>query len=59
MGGTDKIRNAAQEAKGQVQETAGRVTGNEDLEAKGQTEQAEANIKQTGEDVKDALDPNR
>ena len=33
----------------------GKVTGNEELEARGQAEQAKANVKQTGEDVKDTV----
>jgi len=53
MGGTDKIKNAAQEAKGQVKETTGQVTGNADLEAKGQAEQVDANARQVAEDLKD------
>lgn len=57
MGDTDKIKNAAQEAKGKVQETTGQVTGNEDLEAQGQTEQVKANVKQAGEDIKDTVQP--
>ncbi len=49
----DKIKNAAEEAVGNIKETTGKVTGNEDLEAKGQAQQAEANVKQTGEKAKD------
>lgn len=54
MSGTDKIKNAAQEATGKVKETIGRVTGHEDTEAEGKSDQTKADFKQAGEDVKDA-----
>ena len=50
----DKIKHAGQEAVGKVKETAGKVTGNEDLEARGQGDQASANVKQAGDKVGDA-----
>lgn len=59
MGALDKAKNAAQDAKGKVQETVGRVTGNEDTEAEGQVEQVEADLKQRGESLKDAVNPDR
>lgn len=52
----DKIKNSAEEAGGQVKETLGDATGNESLEAEGRADQAKANIKQAGEDVKDAFE---
>jgi len=55
MGTSDKIKNAAQEASGKVKETTGDATNNPDLEAEGQREQTEANVKQAAEDVKDTL----
>ena len=51
----NKARNAAQKAKGQVKEAAGRVTGDERLEAEGRTDKTKANLKQAGEKVKDAF----
>ena len=51
MGGTEKITNAAQSVKGKVQEAAGHVTGNEDLEDEGQAEQVEAQTKADWEKV--------
>ena len=51
----DKIKNAAEEATGKAKEVAGKVTGNEELEARGQAEQVKANVKQAGEDVKDTV----
>jgi uncharacterized protein YjbJ (UPF0337 family) len=51
----NKTRNAAQKAKGQVKEAAGRVTGDRRLEAEGRSDKTRANLKQAGEKVKDAL----
>ncbi|CAM3796602.1 CsbD family protein [Occultella aeris] len=55
MGVGDKISNAAEEAKGKVKEAAGDATDNERLQAEGKTDQAKANVKKAGEDVKDAF----
>ncbi|HWD45457.1 MAG TPA: CsbD family protein [Actinomycetota bacterium] len=51
----NKTRNAAQKAKGQVKEAAGRATGDRRLEAEGRSDKTRANLKQAGEKVKDAL----
>ncbi len=51
----DKAKNMAQEAKGRVKETAGKVTDDEDLEAEGKKDKFAANMKQAGEKVKDAF----
>ena len=55
MGLDDKMRNSAEEAGGKVKETVGEVTDNERLEAEGKADQFGANMKQAGEDVKDAF----
>jgi len=55
MGIDDKVKNAAQEAKGRMKEGLGDLTDNPRLEAEGKTDQAAANVKQAGEDVKDAF----
>jgi uncharacterized protein YjbJ (UPF0337 family) len=55
MGIDDKIKNAAQEAKGKIKEGVGDATDNERLEAEGKADQAGANLKQAGENVKDAF----
>jgi uncharacterized protein YjbJ (UPF0337 family) len=55
----DKARNSAQRAKGKVEEVAGRATGNDRLRFRGKAHQFTARLKQTGERVKDALNPNR
>ena len=51
----NKARNAAQSAKGKVKEAAGKATGNRKLETKGKTDQGKANVKKTGEKIKDKL----
>jgi uncharacterized protein YjbJ (UPF0337 family) len=55
MGLGDKIGNAAEEAAGKAKEGIGNATDNERLQAEGQGDQAKANLKQAGEDVKDAF----
>lgn len=54
MGTEDKASNKLQDVKGKVKETAGKATGNEDLERKGKTDQTKASVKDAGEKVKDA-----
>jgi uncharacterized protein YjbJ (UPF0337 family) len=51
-----KVSNTAQDVKGKVKETAGRATGNKDLENKGKTDQAKSAIKDVGEKGKDAVE---
>ena len=55
MSGADKIENAAKEAAGKAKEAVGNATGNESLEAEGKTDQTKANLKQAGENIKDAF----
>lgn len=55
MGTDDKVKNAAEEAKGKAKETVGDVTDNADLQAEGQAEKTQADVKQAGEKAKDAL----
>ena len=69
---TDKLRNESaeqelkgigQQVKGKVQEGAGKLTGNEDLEAEGHLNQAGGKVSEkvgeAGRNVADALDPDR
>jgi uncharacterized protein YjbJ (UPF0337 family) len=42
------------ELKGQGKESAGKATGDRDLEAEGKADQTEGKVKQAGEHVKDA-----
>ena len=51
----DKVRNATQIAKGKLKESAGKATGNGQLQADGNVDQMKGNIKQAGEKVKDAF----
>ena len=55
MSAMDKIKNKAQELGGQGKEHVGGATGNEDLQAEGHKDQAAGNLKQAGENVKDAF----
>lgn len=55
MGTDDRIQNTAEDLAGKAKEAAGRVTGNDRLEAEGNLDQAKAGVKQVGEDVKDAF----
>ncbi len=50
----DKIKHAGEEAVGKVKEATGKATGDEEMEARGQGEQAGANVKQAGDKVGDA-----
>lgn len=54
MGLKDKAENKIDELKGQGKESAGRATGDRDLEAEGRADQTEGKVKQAGEHVKDA-----
>jgi uncharacterized protein YjbJ (UPF0337 family) len=49
------IRRRTKRRKGRVNEVAGKVTGNEELEAKGDADQTKGNLKEAGEKVKDAF----
>ncbi|GAB3837996.1 hypothetical protein GCM10028799_77970 [Kribbella italica] len=55
MGIGDKMKNAAESAKGKMKERTGDATDNEDLQAEGQTEKTKADLKQAGEKAKDAF----
>ena len=49
MGKKDKARNMAQIAKGKLKETAGKTTGDQQLESEGDVDQMKGNVKQAGE----------
>jgi uncharacterized protein YjbJ (UPF0337 family) len=55
VGTDDKLRNQSQDLKGKAKESVGRATDDEELEAQGRADQAESNLKQAGEKVKDAI----
>ncbi len=55
MSAGDKVRNAAEDAKGKIKEGAGKATGNDKLEAEGKADQVKADLKKAGENVKDTF----
>ena len=57
MATTDKLKNSAQRAKGKVKEAAGKITGGDNLRAKGKADRMKGDLKQAGEKVKDAFKP--
>ncbi|MEU5387910.1 CsbD family protein, partial [Kitasatospora cineracea] len=50
-----KAENTGEKIKGAVKKNVGKAVGNERLEAEGRTEQAKGDLKQAGENVKDAF----
>jgi uncharacterized protein YjbJ (UPF0337 family) len=55
MANEDKVAHKATEVKGKVKEGVGRATDDEELEAEGKVDQAEGNLKQAGDKVKDVF----
>jgi uncharacterized protein YjbJ (UPF0337 family) len=55
MGTDDKIDNKAEELGGKLKEGVGTATGDDELKAQGEGDQAKSNLKQAGENVKDAF----
>jgi uncharacterized protein YjbJ (UPF0337 family) len=55
MSSLKKVKNKAQEAKGQVKDAAGKATNDRTLQAKGKGDKAAGNLKQAGEKLKDAF----
>ncbi|WP_432945059.1 CsbD family protein [Kribbella sp. CA-253562] len=55
MGIGDKMKNAAESAKGKMKERTGDATDNQDLQAEGQADKTKADLKQAGEKAKDAF----
>lgn len=55
MGNDDRMENTGEDLKGKAKETWGKVTDDEKLEAEGKMDQAKADLKNAGEDVKDAF----
>jgi uncharacterized protein YjbJ (UPF0337 family) len=56
MGIGDKAKHTAEDIGGHMKEAAGKLTDNEKLEAEGKLDQAKADMKKAGDDVKDAFD---
>jgi uncharacterized protein YjbJ (UPF0337 family) len=55
MGLDDKLKNKAQEAKGKAKEGAGAASDDQRLKNQGKDDQIKSNLKQAGENVKDAV----
>lgn len=55
MGLDDKIQNKGEELGGKAKEKYGEATDDRDMQAEGKADQMKANLKQAGEDVKDAF----
>jgi len=55
MGWLDKLRNKKDEVSGAAKEQAGKATNDEGMEREGKTDQTKSNLKQAGENVKDAF----
>ncbi len=55
MSTADKARHKLTKYTGRVKENIGRTTGNRRLETEGRRDQVKANVKTTGEKIKDAF----
>lgn len=55
MSTTDKIKNKVEDVEGKAKEALGRVTGDRSTENEGRKDQAKSNLKDAGENVKDAF----
>jgi uncharacterized protein YjbJ (UPF0337 family) len=55
MSFTDKVKNTAEEVTGKAKQRVGGATGDRDLQAEGDKDQAKGNLKNAGENVKDAF----
>ena len=55
MGADDKTRNKVDEIRGDAKEKVGGATGNDSMRREGKRDQTKANLKQAGENVKDAV----
>jgi uncharacterized protein YjbJ (UPF0337 family) len=51
----NRLKNATQISRGKAKQTAGKVTGNRDLESEGVSDQQWGNLRQAGEKVRDAF----
>ncbi|HEV2638638.1 MAG TPA: CsbD family protein [Actinocrinis sp.] len=54
MSADNKVKNAAEQAKGKIKEGVGHATHNKSMVAEGKGDQAKGKVKQSGEHVKDA-----
>jgi len=56
MGVGDHMENAAEDLGGKAKEAVGKMTDDERLEAEGKADQTKADLKNAGENVKEAAD---
>ena len=55
MGWRDKLKNKKDEAKGAAKEQVGKATDDEQMEREGRSEKTVSDLRQAGENVKDAF----
>ena len=55
MGADDKTQNKVEEIAGDAKERIGGATGDDSMRREGKRDQTKANLKQAGENVKDAF----
>jgi uncharacterized protein YjbJ (UPF0337 family) len=55
VSGIDKLKNTIEDAEGKAKEALGKVTGNKHTESEGKSTQAKSDLKDAGENVKDAF----
>ncbi len=55
MATEDKAAHKATEVKGKIKEAVGQATDDDKLKTEGQADQAEGNLKQAGDKVKDVF----
>ncbi|TDW29024.1 CsbD family protein [Cryobacterium psychrophilum] len=55
MADSEKAKNAAEDVGGKIKEGAGKLTGDQSLEAEGKKDQVKSDLKQAGAKVKDAF----
>lgn len=54
MGTGDRFQNDAEETKGKVKQGLGEATDNDGLKNEGKSDETKGNLKNAGEDIKDA-----
>ncbi|HVU93143.1 MAG TPA: CsbD family protein [Jatrophihabitans sp.] len=55
MGATDKMKNEMENVEGKAKEAMGRATGDDTKKNEGQGKQVKSDLKNAGENVKDAF----
>lgn len=55
MSAVDKMKNAAEDVEGKAKQALGRVSGDKSTENEGRADQAKSDLKDAGENVKDAF----